>query len=96
MIITLIVIIIIITRIIIIIIIIIITVIIIIKIIIIVIMVLSYCRFWVGQLAASGDPAAACCSHIAELQNPGAKLLLFISQSLFLPDVLFLSLVLQL
>ena len=31
-------------------------------------------RFWIGQLAASGDPAAACCSHIAELQNPGPAL----------------------
>ena len=27
-------------------------------------------EFWSGSLAASGDPAAACCSTIAELQNP--------------------------
>lgn len=27
-------------------------------------------EYWNGQLVASGDPAAACCSTIAELQNP--------------------------
>ena len=27
-------------------------------------------EYWVGSLGASGDPAAACCSTIAELQNP--------------------------
>lgn len=27
-------------------------------------------EYWVGSLTASGDPAAACCSTIAELQNP--------------------------
>jgi hypothetical protein len=27
-------------------------------------------EYWVGLLHASGDPAAACCSTIAELQNP--------------------------
>ena len=27
-------------------------------------------EFWVGALSASGDPAAACCSTIMELQNP--------------------------
>ena len=27
-------------------------------------------EYWVGALTASGDPAAACCSTIAELQNP--------------------------
>jgi len=27
-------------------------------------------EYWAGSLTASGDPAAACCSHICELQNP--------------------------
>lgn len=27
-------------------------------------------EYWEGSLSASGDPAAACCSMIAELQNP--------------------------
>ncbi len=27
-------------------------------------------EYWIGALNASGDPAAACCSTIAELQNP--------------------------
>jgi len=27
-------------------------------------------EFWLGALSASGDPAAACCSTIMELQNP--------------------------
>ena len=27
-------------------------------------------EYWLGALSASGDPAAACCSHIPELQNP--------------------------
>lgn len=27
-------------------------------------------EYWKGQLTATGDPAAACCSTIAELQNP--------------------------
>lgn len=27
-------------------------------------------EYWAGALTASGDPAAACCSTIAELQNP--------------------------
>lgn len=27
-------------------------------------------EYWAGKLAASGDPAAICCSHLGELQNP--------------------------
>ena len=27
-------------------------------------------EYWLGSLSASGDPAAACCSQIPELQNP--------------------------
>jgi hypothetical protein len=27
-------------------------------------------EYWLGSLTASGDPAAACCSLIPELQNP--------------------------
>jgi len=27
-------------------------------------------EYWIHSLSASGDPAAACCSYIAELQNP--------------------------
>jgi hypothetical protein len=27
-------------------------------------------EYWIGMLSASGDPAAACCSLIGELQNP--------------------------
>ena len=27
-------------------------------------------EYWAGMLAASGDPAAACCSFIPELLNP--------------------------
>jgi hypothetical protein len=27
-------------------------------------------EFWIGELSASGDPAAACCSCISLLQNP--------------------------
>ena len=27
-------------------------------------------EYWLGMLSASGDPAAACCSNIIELQNP--------------------------
>lgn len=31
-------------------------------------------EYWNGMLSASGDPAAACCSTIAELQNPKINL----------------------
>ena len=31
-------------------------------------------EYWYGMLTASGDPAAACCSTIAELQNPKINL----------------------
>jgi hypothetical protein len=31
-------------------------------------------EYWIGNLAASGDPAAACCSTIAELQNPAINI----------------------
>lgn len=31
-------------------------------------------EYWAGALTASGDPAAACCSNIAELQNPEINL----------------------
>ena len=27
-------------------------------------------EYWIGGITASGDPAAACCSLISELQNP--------------------------
>ena len=27
-------------------------------------------EYWIGSLTGSGDPAAACCSHVCELQNP--------------------------
>ena len=27
-------------------------------------------EYWLGSLSASGDPAAACCCTIPELQNP--------------------------
>ena len=33
-------------------------------------------EYWAGLLSASGDPAAACCSTIAELQNPLINILL--------------------
>lgn len=31
-------------------------------------------EYWLGMLSASGDPAAACCSYISELQNPSINI----------------------
>jgi hypothetical protein len=42
-------------------------------------------EYWAGALTASGDPAAACCSTIAELQNPLINTLLCSAESLTKP-----------
>lgn len=44
-------------------------------------------EYWAGMLTASGDPAAACCSTIPELQNP--KINFFIQENIPTPKVAY-------
>ena len=44
-------------------------------------------EYWIGALSASGDPAAACCSMIAELQNPDINLAVSGCNTNVYPDV---------
>lgn len=44
-------------------------------------------EYWDGGLSASGDPAAACCSLITELQNPYINTSILINPTLFYDDI---------
>eukprot|EP00906_Rhabdomonas_costata_P004018 RCo006027 len=44
-------------------------------------------EYWIDHLTSSGDPAAACCSTIAELQNPAINPTLCSDNVLWAPDL---------